>query len=244
MGSVEKTGVYHLIGSPTYEYDREDEDLFLYNSAYLIDPGAEVEGRYDKVHLVPFGEYVPLRRWLPFLGTMVPQEQDFSAGRAGQVVRMQDVRLGVQICYEMIFPELSSAMVRQGGNVIVNITNDAWFGNTAAPAQHFSMGVFRAVENRRPVVRAANTGISGFIGPAGRIEEASQIFETSTLVRQVPVIKDETTFYTRHGDVFFWICMASALLVIAAGLRKKTGLKSVSMKSAGLRKGLRIKRYS
>ncbi|MFW5874774.1 MAG: apolipoprotein N-acyltransferase, partial [bacterium] len=221
LESVEEAGVWHLTGSPTYEYDPEREGLFLFNSAYLIDPGGEVEDRYDKVHLVPFGEYVPLRRWLPFLGTMVPQEMDFSAGRAGKLIYMGEIGLGVQICYEMIFPELSSAMVRSGGDVIVNITNDAWFGTTAAPLQHFSMGVFRAVENRRAFVRAANTGISGFIDPAGRIAKTSELFETRTMTAGIPVISGKPGFYCKNGDVLVWICMAAALGFILAGFGKR-----------------------
>ncbi|MFP4571825.1 MAG: apolipoprotein N-acyltransferase [Desulfobacterales bacterium] len=221
LDSVKQAGVYHLIGSPSYEYSQESENFFLFNSAYLIDPEGEAVGRYDKVHLVPFGEYVPLRRWLPFLGTMVPQEMDFSAGRAGQLLHMQDVSLGVQICYEMIFPELSSAMVRRGGDVIVNITNDTWFGRTAAPVQHFSMGVLRAVENRRAFVRAANTGISGFIDPVGRIKGASNIFETLTMIYKIPVIQNKPGFYSRCGDVLPWICMVLSLCVIFAAWREK-----------------------
>lgn len=221
LDSVEEAGVWHLVGSPTYEYDPERERLFLFNSAYLINPGGGVEDRYDKVHLVPFGEYVPLRRWLPFLGTMVPQQMDFSAGRTGKLLHMGEAALGVQICYEMIFPELSSAMVRSGGDVIVNITNDAWFGRTAAPLQHYSMGVFRAVENRRAFVRAANTGISGFIDPAGRIVHASKIFETCTMTSSIPVIIKKPGFYCRNGDLLVWICMAAALGFILAGFGKR-----------------------
>ncbi|MFW6082009.1 MAG: apolipoprotein N-acyltransferase [Desulfosalsimonas sp.] len=220
LNAVEQTGVYHLVGSPAYEYDSQGRGPFLFNSAYLIDPRGNAADRYDKVHLVPFGEYVPLRRWLPFLGKMVPQQGDFSAGATGQVLDMEGTGLGVQICYEMIFPGLSAAMTRQGGDLIVNITNDAWFGKTAAPAQHFSMGVFRAVENRRAFVRSANTGISGFIDPSGRIEMASEIFETRTLVGDVALIKDRPTFYSRHGDFLPWACMAAMACFILAGLRK------------------------
>lgn len=221
LDSVKQSGVWHLIGSPTYEYDQEGEDFSLFNSAYLIDPEGEAAGRYDKVHLVPFGEYVPLRSWLPFLGTMVPQEMDFSAGRAGKLLHMGETGLGVQICYEMIFPELSSAMVSNGGDLIVNITNDAWFGRTAAPVQHFSMGVLRAVENRRTFVRAANTGISGFIDPAGRITQASEIFETCSMTADIPLIGDEPGFYSRAGDALVRVCMAAALVFILAGFWKR-----------------------
>ncbi|MCF8024176.1 MAG: apolipoprotein N-acyltransferase [Desulfobacteraceae bacterium] len=220
LDAVDQADTYFLIGSPAYEKEKGTEELSLFNSAYLIDPDGRVKGRYDKVHLVPFGEYVPLRNWLPFLGKMVPQAADFNAGTTGQLLEMNGPRIGVQICYEMIFPELSAAMVRRGGDLIVNITNDAWFGKTAAPYQHFSMGVLRAVENRRAVVRAANTGISGFINPSGRIGETSEIFKTRILVRQVPVIKQPPTFYSRHDSMLPWICMAASLLAVAVSLRK------------------------
>ncbi|MBS3808836.1 MAG: apolipoprotein N-acyltransferase [Desulfobacterales bacterium] len=227
LDAVDRAGVYFLIGSPAYERrEGEDKDgLSIFNSAYLIDPEGRVAGRYDKVHLVPFGEYVPLRKWLPFLGKMVPQAADFSAGQKGMLLDMNGTQLGVQICYEMIFPGLSAAAKKSGADLIVNITNDAWFGRTAAPRQHFSMGVFRAVENRLAVVRAANTGISGFIDPVGRVSKTSEIFTTRTLVRRVPVIKRPATFFSRHSSLLPWICMVSGLIFILAGPRK--GLRKI-----------------
>lgn len=225
LDAVARIGTHFLVGSPAYESDNGAADLSIFNSAYLIDPAGQVAGRYDKVHLVPFGEYVPLRSWLPFLGKMVPQAMDFSAGQTGQLLAMNGTRLGVQICYEAIFPSLCAAMVRQGGDLIVNITNDAWFGKTAAPGQHFAMAVVRTVENRRSLVRAANTGISGYVDPAGRVLETSGIFKTATLLRSVPVIKNQTTFYSRHGDVLPWIALAAGLVMILAsranGLKKR-----------------------
>lgn len=225
LDAVARAGTHFLVGSPAYESDEGTENLSIFNSAYLIDPAGQVAGRYDKVHLVPFGEYVPLRAWLPFLGKMVPQAMDFSAGQTGQLLDMNGAEIGVQICYEAIFPSLSAAMVRQGGDLIINITNDAWFGKTAAPGQHFAMAVVRTVENRRTLVRAANTGISGYVDPAGRVLENSGIFETATLVRSVPVIKNPSTFYSRNGDVLPWIALVAGLAMILAnltnGLRKR-----------------------
>ncbi|MFP3979928.1 MAG: apolipoprotein N-acyltransferase [Desulfobacterales bacterium] len=225
LDAVARSRTHFLVGSPAYESEKGAENLSIFNSAYLIDPAGQVAGRYDKVHLVPFGEYVPLRTWLPFLGKMVPQAMDFSAGQTGQVLDMNGARLGVQICYEAIFPSLCTAMVRQGGDLIINITNDAWFGKTAAPRQHFAMAVVRTVENRRTLVRAANTGISGYVDPAGRVLETSGIFETAALVRPVPVIQDRMTFYSRRGDVLPWIAMAAGLAMVlvslANGLKKR-----------------------
>jgi apolipoprotein N-acyltransferase len=119
----------------------------------------------------------------------------------------------VLICYELIFPYLSRAEVKNGAGLLVNITNDAWYGKTSAPYQHFSMAVFRAVENRRALVRAANTGISGFIDPSGRITATTPIFEDAVITRDIQILK-EITIYTRFGDFFAFICLAAAALTL------------------------------
>ena len=178
-----------------------------YNSAFLITADGTVTGRYDKAHLVPFGEYVPLKRWLPFVGKMVEHVGDFQAGRTGDTLPWLTERLGVLICYEIIFPNLARRLVANGASVLVNMTNDAWYGRSSAPYQHFSMAVFRAVENRRPLVRSANTGISGFIDPAGRITAATALFQSAAVTRPVPVFREKTA-YTRFGDRFAWACLA------------------------------------
>lgn len=223
LAGIDRMDTHFLIGSPAYEYNRQRGVVRLYNSAYLVDGGAEVLGQYSKVHLVPFGEYVPLKKWLPFIGKMVPQIADFTPGQKGHLLTMshrgRPVDIGVQICYEIIFPELSSAMVRQGGDVIVNITNDAWFGKTAGPRQHFAMSVFRAVENRRSLVRAANTGISAFVNPAGRIRHRSELFTTAAVTQPVPVLHGQKTVYTAYGDMLPAGCLLAVLLFLVFGLR-------------------------
>lgn len=201
-----------IIGSPSVE-GRGDGPAY-FNSAYLVDDRGAVTGRYDKVHLVPFGEYVPMQRFLPFLGKMVQAVGDFTAGRRGHTLDWKGRPLGVQICYEMIFPPLSRAMVRNGATLLVNITNDAWFGRTAAPVQHFSMAVLRAVENRRSVIRSANTGISGFVDPAGRIVARTGLLKSATLTRKVPVLFTQS-LYTRIGDLFAQACLT---LIVGAAL--------------------------
>jgi apolipoprotein N-acyltransferase len=214
---VRRAGVPFLVGSPFYRQRAGKTDYF--NSAYLLDADGGVGGRYDKVHLVPFGEYVPLRRLLPFVGKMVPQVGDFKPGQKGAVLRWADRHLGVQICYEIIFPVLARQMTANGADLLVNITNDAWFGRTAAPAQHFSMAVFRAVENRRTLVRAANTGISGFIGPGGEILARTDLFTDAAMSQPVPLLTDQTV-YTRFGDVWAWGCLITTVGMIAwAGRR-------------------------
>lgn len=218
QNGVAETGTGFLIGSPSFV--RDGENIEFYNSAYMLGPDGKVTGKYDKVHLVPFGEYVPLKKWLPFLGKMVEQVGDFSSGRKGSTVGLNGHSIGVLICYELIFPYLSRAEVINGAGLLVNMTNDAWYGRTGAPYQHFSMAVFRAVENRRALVRAANTGISGFIDPAGRIIGSTPLFEDAVMTKSVPVLK-EITFYTRFGDIFALACLAAAISAFLVKSRKK-----------------------
>jgi apolipoprotein N-acyltransferase len=208
---VHDTGTDFLIGSPSFNLGKNRVEYF--NSAYLIGPEGNVYDRYDKAHLVPFGEYIPFKKWLPFLGKMVEGVGDFNPGKKGHTIKWGDLRLGIQICYEIIFPHLSRAMVKNHASVLINITNDAWYGRTSAPNQHFSMTVFRAVENRRSIIRAANTGISGFIDPCGKVMAATPLFEDATITRPVPVIK-EATFYSRFGDLFAWACLGITLVAV------------------------------
>lgn len=207
MDGVREAGAFFVVGSPAFARGREGVDLF--NSAFLVRPDGRIAGRYDKVHLVPFGEYVPLGEFLPFVDKLVAQVGDFRTGEKGEVLRSDGHRLGVLICYEAIFPELARAAVRNRAGLLVNITNDAWYGISGAPYQHFSMAVLRAVETRRGLVRAANTGISGFVDPSGRIAGTTGLFEDATLTRPLPVL-DTTTIYTRTGDLFAWLCLAGA----------------------------------
>jgi apolipoprotein N-acyltransferase len=209
---IQAAGTDFLIGSPSYAVQKDRIDY--YNSAYLIGSNGTVAAKYDKVHLVPFGEYIPLKKWLPFLGKMVENVGDFKTGQKGSTVSWRNYDLGIQICFEIIFPGLSRAMVQNKARLLVNLTNDAWFGTTAAPYQHFSMAVFRAIENKRSLIRSANTGISGFVDPAGRIVAATPLFEEAVLTRQVPVI-DTATVYTRYGDLFAMGCLLAALLGVA-----------------------------
>lgn len=211
--TVRRTGIPLLVGSPSAQ-DAAGSTAY-FNSAYLVGPDGRARGRYDKVHLVPFGEYVPLKRLLSFAGKMVAQVGDFSPGEKGRTLAWGEAQppLGVQICFEIIFPGLSRSLVANGAGVLVNLTNDAWFGTSGAAFQHFSMVVFRAVENRRSVVRCANTGISGFVDPAGRVVAATGLFEDAVLDRPVPVI-DHTAVYTRIGDAFAILCLSGLVLLV------------------------------
>lgn len=219
---IRRAGTHFVVGSPSFEDKAEQRDYF--NSAYLIGPDGSRRGKYDKVHLVPFGEYVPLKRFLPFVGKIVEHVGDFKSGEAGRTLQMEEYKLGAQVCYEIIFPELCREMAKNGANLLVNITNDAWYGITSAPYQHFSMTIFRAVENKRSLVRSANTGISGFVDPAGRIIAQTGIFQDAVLSSPVPVMPEtEMTLYTKYGDWFAAVCVAAsfAIIIVEHYRRKK-----------------------
>ena len=208
---IQQSAADYLIGSPSFV--QSDQVVRYFNSAYLISPQTKNMSRYDKSHLVPFGEYVPFKKWLPFLGKIVAQVGDFKAGTKGKTLPWKTEQIGVQICYEIIFPGLSRAMAKNNASLLINITNDAWFGKTSGPYQHFSMTVFRAVENRRSLVRSANTGISGYIDPAGRVLASTPLLQDAALVRSIPLLKTKTV-YTRIGDLFAWVCLALALILV------------------------------
>jgi apolipoprotein N-acyltransferase len=194
----------------------------LSNSAVLLSPEGDTVSVYDKMHLVPYGEYVPLKDLFPFVSKMVTAIGDFAPGQETTVMKTTFARIGNLICYEIIFPGLVRKFVDKGANVLVTITNDAWFGRTFAPYQHFSMAVFRAIENRVPVVRAANTGISGFIDSKGRILNKSNIFIETVLTEEITVgIKK--SFYTKYGDIFSYLCiLISVSLIISAFMRRSS----------------------
>lgn len=207
-----ETGTELLFGSPAYEVvNRRPRYL---NSAFMLSPQGEVLGRSDKIHLVPFGEYVPLGRYLPFINKLVVGIGDFSPGTVKPLPLGQNL-VGVLVCFEGIFPELARDYVREGSQLLINITNDAWFGRSSAPAQHLAMTRFRALENRIWVARAANTGISALIAPSGRLTLETPIFETLAVSGTVG-LGAQPTIYTRFGDLLPIFC----LLLGLAGLVK------------------------
>jgi apolipoprotein N-acyltransferase len=215
---IRKAHGYFIVGSPSFHVGEQGFSYF--NSAYLIGPNADVLGKYDKVHLVPYGEYVPLQKYLPFLGKIVAAVGDFKAGEAGRVLCSGKEKLGVLICFEIIFSELARAMAQNDAQILVSITNDAWFGTTSAPYQHLSMAVFRAVETRRALARSANTGISAFVDPVGRILDDTPLFEEAVRTRSLPLMGMKT-IYVRHGDYFAIGCLAVTVLIVGLGRWKR-----------------------
>ncbi len=197
-------GVPILFG--TVGYETEGDRARLRNRAYYLDAAGKVGGHYDKMHLVPFGEYVPMNKLLFFAGKLVEQVGDFTPGRDDRIFRAGDESFGTVICYEIIFPGLVRRFARDGATFMTNITNDAWYGRTSASLQHFTQMVFRAVENGLPVARAANTGISGFVDARGRIISMSGLFVRGAYLADLRPGR-EATFYARHGDFFPWACL-------------------------------------
>ncbi len=202
---------YLIVSSPALDY--EDGTERLLNSAFLISSDGTTVGRSDKIHLVPFGEYVPLGKLLPFVKKMVEGIGDFSPGKSVAPLTASFGKIGLLICFEGIFPEISREYVRNGAGLLVNITNDAWFGDSSAPYQHLSMTVFRAVENRVPLIRSANTGITAFIDSRGHIFGMTRLFREALLTGSVRM-GSELTFYTKFGDIFAFGCTLASLSVI------------------------------
>ncbi len=196
-----QTKSWLLFGSISYVAAPAGTDYF--NSAFLLSPGGDLAGKYDKVHLVPYGEYVPLRTLFPFVSSLASGIGDFAAGKGYSPLRMGEKKIGVLICYEGILPRAARRYKNAAADVLVNITNDAWFGKTSAPYQHLSMSVFRAVETRLCLVRAANTGISALVDPTGKILAQTKLFEQDQITGRIPLIQTPT-FYARYGDWFVW----------------------------------------
>ncbi len=217
LGMLQKLDCYLLGGGLGYSF--KEGEVKYFNSAFLISPKEGIVGRYDKIHLVPFGEYVPLRGLLPFVEKMVEGASDFSPGKEIVTFSLPKGRFGVLICYETIFPNLVRRFVKKGADFLVNITNDAWFGNTSAPYQHASMAVFRAIENRVFIVRAANTGVSLIIEATGRISLEGGLFKPEILKGGLRKCQ-KTTLYTQYGDIFAYICLGITMVFIVLGLTK------------------------
>ena len=197
-----------------------------YNAAFFVQPGATTLPSYAKMHLVPFGERTPYRDAIPLLrdidwtrltGDLGPAE--FARGTEHAVFAHPQYPFAVLICFESIFPDLVRQHVAAGAHVLVNITNDSWFGRSAGPYQHALINAMRAVENRTAIARSATTGISLFIDPFGRTYEATDLFTPAVAVATVPV-GQPMTFYTRHGDLFAWGCLLVVLGAFVARFRK------------------------
>jgi apolipoprotein N-acyltransferase len=219
---VTETGIPMLIGSPD-----KGEDGLLYNSAFLVRPDGTIAGRYDKRHLVPFGEYVPLEHVFFFLEKLVTGIGDFGRGRVATVFTEAGRRFSVMICYEVIFPAEVREFAQAGAAFLINITNDAWFGQSGAPYQHLAMAAMRAVENGSYLVRAANTGVSAVIEPSGAIAVQTPIFVEGAIVGTIRA-RVGTTPYTRYGNVVAWACVIFSVAYVSALFRRPRGRRAAT----------------
>jgi apolipoprotein N-acyltransferase len=208
QGIIRTVGAYVLVGY----IDAKGEEPS--NSAALLNPAGEQVSRYDKMHLVPFGEYVPFKRLLFFAASLTKEVGEFAPGTEYTISRMDGHQISTAICYESIFPDLVRRFVKKGSELLVVITNDGWFGQSSAPYQHLRMGVVRAVENRRWMVRTANTGISAIIDPYGKIEAETPLGARLILDGNVQ-FRTDRTFYTEYGDVFAYLNVLAVAVMVS-----------------------------
>ncbi len=205
-----------LTGAPGYTL-LPDGSYTLHNRAYLFDRQGNRSDFYGKQHLVPFGEYVPFSRLLPFLSKLVPGVSDFSPGSRAEPLSTHDLALGILICYEIIFEQLVHERVANQSNVLVNLSNDAWFGRTSAPKQHLHQAVLRAVEQQRFLIRATNSGISAVITPQGTLQARSELFTTQVISGGDVRTLEERTFYFAHKNTGLLLCLLVFLMLSAYG---------------------------
>jgi len=180
-------------------------NLRYFNSAYYLDGKSAVPRVYDKIHLVPFGEYVPLKEFFVYMRTITQDVGEFHPGGERRLFMLGTQPVNATVCFEAIFPDLVRGFVKGGSRLIVNMTNDRWYGDSSAPFQHFSIARWRAVENRRYLLRAANSGISAVIEPTGRVQEATGILRRAICEGRFAFCSQQT-FYTRYGDMFIFLC--------------------------------------
>lgn len=225
---VSVAGVVHaplIVGGIGWTYDAPARQWQYYNSAIVADAGGQIIGRYDKIHLVPFGEYIPFQNLLSFAHKLTGRVSRFSRGTAHKVLLLDTQnggghRYGVFICYEDVFADEVRYFTRDGAEALVNISDDGWYGDTSAPWQHLNEARMRAIENRRWLLRDTNNGVTAAIDPYGRVRQSIPRHQTDALPAEFG-FRDDVTFYTEHGDVFAWICAALSLGAVAWSLGQK-----------------------
>lgn len=212
---AQKAGSYVIAGTVTFRGSGINAPPR--NSAVVLNPQGKLLMRYDKMHLVPFGEYVPWWGFPGSIGKITNQAGDFIPGRKLKVASTSEGKAGVFICYEAIFPQQVRRFAHAGAQVLVNISDDAWYGTSSARYQHLEMARFRAIENRRYLLRDTNNGITAVIDPYGRIVAQAAPFCEVALTAHF-AFETRETFYTRYGDVFAWFATLMAVAIAAFGL--------------------------
>lgn len=215
-GLVQSLGVPLLFGSDELE---AGAPVRYYNSAFMLDVGGATAAVYRKMHLVPFGEYVPFKNLLFFVSPLVEAVSDFSPGRAVTMLPVNGHMASTAICYEVTYPALQREAVRLGSELLTTITNDAWYGESSAAFQHFEMAAMRAIEHGRYLVRAANTGITGIVDPYGRVLARTSLGETTVVVGGARFVQ-EKTLYATIGDSVAYAAIALTALAVVAALRR------------------------
>jgi apolipoprotein N-acyltransferase len=193
-----------------------------YNSALVIGADGQRVGRYDKIHLVPFGEYIPFQQYLTFAHKLTGRVSTFSRGDERKVFRLNGHRYGIFICYESVFADEVREFAELGAEVLVNISDDGWYGDTSAPWQHLNMVRMRAIENRRWILRDTNTGVTAVIDPEGRVRQSIPRHQLGELPVQYG-FRSDITYYTLHGDVFAWACAILGLGAVGWSARQLIG---------------------
>jgi apolipoprotein N-acyltransferase len=202
-----------------------------YNAAVLVNEEGRLVTQYDKIRLLPFGEYVPLPRWLPGVSWIPVLVGDFTAGTDYPLMTIGRARAGVFICFESAFPSIARRFAQDGADVLINISNDGYLGQTPVMRQHLANAIFRAVENARPVLRVTNTGISAFITARGEVLDETSGFQTAVRTWTIRRANGQQTFYTRHGDLFVGACTVVGLLIFAM-----TFFRSRELETSGRKK--------
>ena len=212
-----------VVGSIGMDYLPEEQTWRDYNSAIVVGADGERVGRYDKIHLVPFGEYVPFKNLLFFARKLTGRVSEFTRGSERKVFRLNGHRYGVFICYEAVFADEVRQFARLGAEVLVNVSDDGWYGDTSAPWQHLNMARMRAIENRRWLLRDTNNGVTAAIDPYGRVRQSIPRHTLDALPARYG-FRDDVTFYTEHGDLFAWLCAILAIGI--AGWALRSGLQA------------------
>ncbi len=200
-----QTNAPMVVGSLGVDYSADEHAFNYYNAALVVAADGARVGRYDKIHLVPFGEYIPFQNLLVFAHKLTGRVSSFTRGDERKVFRLNGHRYGVFICYESVFADEVRQFAQLGAEVLVNISDDGWYGDTSAPWQHLNMARMRAIENRRWILRDTNNGVTAVIDPYGRVRQSIPRHQTDALPAEYG-FRDDVTFYTAHGDVFAWVC--------------------------------------